>query len=84
MSNTFFQGGEKISRGSKAPPSYGADSHIRSLSGLFTVVFLKEGKRHPQGISCVNIRNTKIVLSTHIIFSEPHHNSVLCLQRGPQ
>jgi len=26
----------------------------------------------------------KKLLSAHIIFSKPHHNSVLCLQRGPQ
>jgi len=26
----------------------------------------------------------KIVLSALIVFSEPHHNSVVCLPRGPQ
>jgi len=26
----------------------------------------------------------KKLLSAYIIFSEPHHSSVLCLQRGPE
>jgi len=26
----------------------------------------------------------KILLFAHIIFTEPHHNQALCLQKGPQ
>jgi len=39
----------------------------------------------PRGISHANFPHLmKNLLSAHIIFSDAHHNNVLCLQRGPQ
>jgi len=71
-------------------------SYMRSLPGLYTVVCLREGKRSNclgsplfRGPLRYLVRKyssllVKNLLSPHILFSEPHHNSVFCLQRGPQ
>jgi len=51
-------------------------SHIvRSLSGLYTGVCLREGKRG----TCLGPP-----FRAPSRYFRPHHNSVLCLQRGPQ
>ena len=69
--------------------------HIRSLSGLYTVVCLRKSSEalalgppfqgplkvfHAQ-LFLILVKN---VLSAHIIFSEPHHNLVLCPQGAPK
>jgi len=73
-----------------------SNSHVRSLSGLYTVVCLREGKRGTcLGPLLLGVPSryfahkyssflVKNLLSAHIIFSESHHDSVLCLQRSPQ
>ena len=65
-------------------------SHIRSLSGLYTVVS-KQLPRAPlimapsRYFACkYSSFLVKNLLFAHTIFSEPHHNSVLYPQRGRQ
>jgi len=71
-------------------------SHIRPLSWLYAVMCLK-GRQTKHllwapisgPLSMYSARQyssllVKSLLSAHIIFSEPHHNSVLCVQSGLQ
>ena len=70
-------------------------SLTRSLSGLYTVVCLTEGKWSnclgppflglPSWYFACKYFSFLVInlLSAHIKFSEPHHNSGLCLQRVP-
>ena len=59
-------------------------SHIRLLPGLYTAsptLSRAPSRYFARKYSLFLVKN---LLSTHIIFSEPHHNSVLCLQRVPE